>query len=180
MLKPDQIQSLKPKFRVMQIICGALVIGPIVAGVLLFVMRDPPRIVQEIDLLAIIIATFAVTIFIAAPIAGMLHLKNLVADLENKEGQKLASGRSSSTDDALAEQKWLDSLLGAMQTSTIVRAAMIEGGTQASILVWLLNGSALLLGTFGLGIALLMLFFPTEGRITAKLEDLQSTTRRNR
>jgi len=86
MLKPDQIQSLKPKFRVMQIICGALVIGPIVAGVLLFVMRDPPRIVQEIDLLAIIIATFAVTIFIAAPIAGMLRLKNLVADLENKEG----------------------------------------------------------------------------------------------
>ena len=61
-------------------------------------------------------------------------------------------------------------LLSGLQTSHIIQCAMIEGGIYLNLVVLLLDHGLFNLYIAGLGMVLLMLLFPTEGRTVRRIE----------
>ena len=173
MLTAEQIKKMNGRFQVLQIICAALIIGPIVAGIVLSFLRPAPKIVQDMDIISISIAGFAIVLFLAAPVVGAITLKSAANELAKKRKPE-SSGQKTEE----AEMSWLGKLFESLQTSTIIRNAMIEGGTFASILFWFISGSVFVLGTYVIGIAWMIVLFPTKGRLANKLEELQVSSER--
>ena len=144
-LNRDEIQSIRPTFSVIQIICAVLIVGPILLFTVLYFVREEPKFTKTVDILAILGLVFGVSAVVASFVVPVLLLKD----------QKKVE---------------LKNAPPVIQTNTIIRYAMLEGAITTQILFWFVTGCVYLLALAGFMLALKLAFFPTSNRIIAKVE----------
>ena len=144
-LNRDEIQSIRPTFSVIQIICAVLIVGPILLFTVLYFVREEPKFTKTVDILAILGLVFGVSAVVASFVVPVLLLK---------DQQKVE----------------LTNAPPVIQTNTFIRYAMLEGAITTQILFWFVTGCVYLLALTGFILALKLAFFPTSNRIIAKVE----------
>ena len=187
-------QVLGPRVFTMQIIAGALAAGCVVLlAVAVYVVQTndgkgiggqpeeaPP--VLSLMAIALLVMETPVAVFLPRLIQrkGLEALANSPRDghvapaLQGRAGEQLPAGTVSDT----------DFLLGNYQTAMILALALFEGASFLGSIAYMMEGRPLALGVSLAAVALLLTRFPTEGRVTAWLEqarrEVEALRARNR
>ena len=163
MLTEKQQEQAAATVRTLQIIHGALIMGVVTfAGVTLFVRADKAE-TEETPILAYVGVAAAVICAIAAfmlpRITNAASLKALADAADSATPQ--TGGRGSGN---------VEPLLGIYQTNRIIAVALLEGPAFLNAVVYLLNGTPASLGIVAALVAGMIMMIPTQGRLTAWLE----------
>ncbi len=156
----------------MQIIAAALPVGVIafLAIVLYMVhaqqggrgMGQP----GEVPLISLVAAGFLVVLVVVSFVMSASVTRQGVSRIA-------AAGPTATAADA-------GQLLGTFQTALIVSLAPLEGACFFGCIAYLLEGSPIALAAVAVGLALMLLRFPTEGRVRLRLGDLEDQLARAR
>lgn len=156
MLKPEQIESLRPRAMTLQIICGALTMGVVVATSLLFLVLGKPLNADLLPLPMIGVAAAAM----AASMAFFLPVK-----VRSQAVKGLAAEKAKPEDLPVR-------LFASYQTSKIIGYALLEGPAFLNAIGFLLEASLLCLGAVVVIVALMLMGFPTTGRTMNRIESM--------
>ena len=92
-----------------------------------------------------------------------------------RQTQRMAAAKLSSfvkADGGDPSRTTLVKFVEPLQQSTIIRYALFEGTVFANILFWFIQGSVYNLAIAGVGLALMILFFPFPGRTIQTVETM--------
>ena len=149
-------QSIEQKARVIQVVCGALIMGVIFFAAVLSMIADWDPTHFDLTLLSIVglviaAGCYAVSVFLPNMMAGNAlqviadQIRNSKRELNSDEGRNLVANQ--------------------YVTTTIVRYAVIEGAVFANLLFFFVDHAAVCLVVAAIGLALMILFFPFPGRM---------------
>ena len=169
MTDPDDLLS-RPRLRGMQIIAGSLILGVVLfLGIALYIVlvqndgkgMNPPPNLPIISLLAV--AMLGMNVPLAFVLPGMqtrAALRQIAANAwqvpQGADPSQFGSDR--------------DKLMTVRQTTLIIALALVEGAAFLAGIAYLLEGQAFALVLVAGAILVMLLYFPTEGRVCAWLE----------
>jgi cadmium resistance protein CadD (predicted permease) len=156
MMKQPQIEALTPRIKVLQIICGALMLGILVATALVSVVQTKP-INSNLELLPLIGVAAAVMGSMAALFIPVMNRKQAVKRI---------------ADEKVVPEKLPERLFAMFQTSKIIGFAMLEGPAFLNVMSWFLESSLISLGVVIVILVLMVMGFPGTGRTLNKIEDM--------
>ena len=161
MLKPSQIESIRPQIKVLQIICGALILGVLLfLGVISLALKKPIN--QGFDLMTLLGIGFAVLAASAAFVVPVFNRKQAVVQLAREEVEP----------DTLLSRVFM-----VFQTSKIIWAALLEGPAFFNTLAWMMESSVVSLGVLAVLLSFMAIGFPSEGRTIIRLENMMDDYR---
>jgi hypothetical protein len=148
-----QDYQLSARVRVMQIIAGAMVLAIFaLGGVMIALAANSPAPPQEQPPL---ITYIALGVTGLASVMSILVPNLLAASIVQRSAlQSQASGEGAGA-----------SLLGAYQTTLIVGLALCEGPAILCLIAYFVERNALALGGAGVAVLIMLVRFPTEGRV---------------
>jgi len=169
-MKPENEKIIEPHVRVLQIICLAMM-----AGVMFFLMIvlfiSKAKINSGMPLITMVGVVFAIPAyvcsFIVPRIVASTGLKVAATKLDD-EGHKADS------------ETGLKSIFGLLQTTSIIRYALLEGAMFFNLIAFLLEGSVVSLIIVGLGLAIMAAHFPRQEASIAWVEERVSDVKQNR
>ena len=164
------------KAKVIQIICGALILGVVIVLAMMFLIADKQKMGMSFDVLTLVMAGMAAMAYLASFLVPMITrasakkkiaAKIRIEALQAKEKLDLRSSSIVSLDDRVIRLA-----TEACQANEIVRAALVQGGAMGNAMIFLVEPSFVSMIVAGFGILLMIAFFPTSGRIVNKIEYL--------
>lgn len=155
-LKDDEIKALQPYIQTLQVIIGALAMGAISFLCITLVFNGGPK-SWELGMLPLIGIVFG-----GLTIVGWLVFPFVFANMATD-----GSASQSDTDDANIKA------FMKLQTLTIIRGAMVEGGVFCNLLLFFVEGNGLNIVAALVGLFFLILLFPTKSRVLPKIESLR-------
>lgn len=161
MLNEEQIQSLAPKFRVIQILAIAILMGALMFTGVIFALADWNAVDANTKFLAVI---GALTGF------SLLGLAWIVPSLTAGSTEQIARDVAVEPDDPNFDEQVADRFLAQMQTRQIVFYAILEAAIFLNLIVFHLESSILSLIVIGLAFAAMVIGFPGKSRLLARLE----------
>ena len=170
MLSNEQIQQIEPRVKAMQVIIGALIIGPLVGGIILYLVREQPKFTTSLDFIAIFGIAMAAAGYLASFIAPIVMRPAIL---------KQATDSLDETERTTLGQAIIDKLLMGYQTIQIIRCSLIEGMVFANLLLWIIEGSVYNLAAAGVGFILLAFQFPFPGKVVSAIEDMFDSVQRD-
>ena len=142
------MSELAKPIRTLKIICGALIAGVVIFGIILSAIIDFEKLHAEPKLLVLMAAGFGMVMFMTSYVMfGMLSAQT-----------------DARSDDA-------GSHLGVMQTAWIVRFAIIESASFLNLIVTMIQDSIITLFVAVLGILLMVVAFPRNSVIESLLRE---------
>ena len=169
-MKPEQTETLEPLVRVLQIICMALMAGVLFFLVIMLIVAKE-KINWELSTLPLIGIVFAIPAyvcsFIVPKIVAGTALKVAASKLDD-EGHKADS------------ETGLKRIFEVLQTTSIIRYAMLEGAMFFNVMMYFLSGSIVSLIIVGLGLAIMAAHFPRQEPTVAWIEERVSDVKQNR
>ncbi len=148
---PEMITRLQPSVKAMQVITMALMMAPVLFIAVIFAAIDTDNLHSEPKMLILLAAATGVISYILSFFFGPAFRKSVNA-----------SDPVEYTD--------VKTLLTGLQTSHVIRCAMIEAGIYLNLVVLLLDHGWVNLYIAGFGMVLLTLLFPTKGRTVRGIE----------
>jgi len=165
MLSQEQIEKLAPRVKVFQIICGSMIAGVLTMTLLMFVMKGEPKFNQSLGIIPLIGIAMALTCFVVSFVAPRIVQNSMVGEMSKDAADK------SSEDGTMLK------MFGAIQSSRIIKFALIEGALFTNVIFWYLEGSVFNLAAVGFGLLLMVFAFPTVNKCVSKLEAIQESVR---
>jgi hypothetical protein len=164
----DEDVPMPASLRAMQIVAAALVVGVIafLAIVLYLVLAqkqggaNPPPNLPLISLIAAGSLVVATVVSFALPAA-----------IVRSTLRRIAAGTWKPEPGMAAQATDSDKLLALYQTTLIVGLALLEGACFFSCIAYLVEGQPFVLAVVAVGVGLMLVRFPTEGRVRRWLED---------
>ncbi len=132
-------------FQTVQIIAGALIVGPLLFAGIAFVAAHGQQ--PRNDILAYIAIGFATIALVASPAASTIVANQRLRQLGSR-GPELS----------------IMDLFGVLGTRVVVRAAILEGAVFFCCIAYMITSLWWTLGTALLLLAIMIAFFPTRGR----------------
>lgn len=168
MLNQQQLEPLNQPIKASKIIFGALPMGVVVATVILYIVKGPPKFNQNLDFMTLIGLAMVIPCFAAALFVPAMTLKTSLGSIGDLDKDKLSAPDAS----------LLLKLFGLFQNSKIVQFALLEGAMFANLMLWFLGGSVYNLIVIPVGLLFMAIAFPTESSILAKLESMLDSLKR--
>jgi hypothetical protein len=161
--------SIQAILRTSQIIAAALCLGVLFfLGIALYivnVVHQGQGMAPAGDgaILAYMSAGFLAIMLLPALLVPRLISRDGVAKIARGEWEPPAQGPASTSDSG--------KLMGVRQTAVIIRMAMLEGASFFGGIAYLTQGHPVALGVMIAGLVLLMMQFPTQGRVQSWLNE---------
>ena len=169
-MKPEKVATLEPLVRVLQIIYLAMMAGVIFFLMLiLFVAKE--KINFELSLFTLIGMVFAIPAYICSFI-----VPKIVANT----GLKVAANKLDDEGYKADSETGLKSIFSVLQSTSIIRFALLEGAMFFNVLTYFLTGSVVSLIIVGLGLAIMAAHFPRQDATIAWVEERVSDVNQNR
>ena len=131
MLNQEQIQWLQPVTKTLQIIVASLIFGAVTVGVALGIVGGNRQFTSAVDVFAML----GIAMFVGCAVAAWFF-PNVAL---NTEASKL-SDHVKAEGDSLSRDTIMK-FAQPLQTSTIIRYALIEGPVFANIMFWFVTGN---------------------------------------
>ncbi len=159
-----------------QIIIGALISGVLTMSLVLLMVSQGPRQDSDTSLIAGIGGMLWVMSLSAFSLLPILMERSLAVTAETATAlgswlEQAEYGRFRNAPDDPAIDQHLQPLLARWMQSVIVRAAALEGGAMVCLILWLTSSQWWLLVLVGINLGLMLIMFPTPGRLFRWLEN---------
>ena len=160
-MKPQESETLEPRIRILQIICLAMIMGVIVFLLLMLVLKIG-EINSGLSLLTLLGIGFAIPAFLASIIVPKIVAGSGIKNAANKLDE---AGQKAESEDGLK------SVFEVFQAANIIRFALLEGAMFFNAMLFFLRGSVASLIVVGVGLAIMIMFFPRRDAATAWVEE---------
>jgi hypothetical protein len=158
--------------RVLQIVHGAMFMGPLLAlAILLLLLHQQGRSLTfgaDPPLFTLIALVFLLTM---VPLSFVLTAVSIRAGVQRIAGGTWQAPRYEEGRTMNAPFTDAEKLMFIRQTANIIGIALLEGATFFSVITVFLDGHVAALVAAAVGLGLILLRFPTEGRIRAWLDE---------
>ena len=153
-LTDSEIKALQPRVRVLQIIVGAFAMGIAFFLCIVLAINGGPKSWELSEMLPLVGIAFG-----GLTIVGWVVFPMLAG------GLPISNSAVGGDPNVAAFMK--------LQTNTVLRGALAEGGAFLNIVLFLIEGNGLNLLMALVGLFLLMLLFPTAPNVASKIESLR-------
>ena len=156
MLSDDQKAILRPRMLSTQIVAGALLLGVLVLSGIIFLMVDSERLGNPLRMLTLIASVTAAAMFGLSVVApGMF-----------------ASGTPAANDnDGSGNEAAIKTAANAIFVETLIRFFLIEAAIFLNLMVFFIEPHYASLVVSGIGVLLMLVFFPRQSKMAAAVED---------
>jgi len=157
MLTSEQLAVTRPRLVSTQIIAGALLVGVLLFATITFLMIDTDRLGNPLRML---------TLFATVTSAAMFGLAVIAPGM-------FASGVQRPNPDSTDEekQKAIATASNAIFVETLIRFCLIEAAIFLSLMVFFIEPHYATLVVVGIGVLLMLFFFPRQSKMVSKIED---------
>ncbi len=153
MLNQQQIQTIEPRIRTIQIVCGSLIMGLMTMAVI-FVVAMGPEFIPKLGILQMVGIGMAVPVILMSFILPTGIRRN-----------SLRQSLSDEQKNDPFQDEVITQALASVQTSSIIRFALLEGAAIMNLIFWFVEKSLYNLVVVGIALGLMVAFFPFSGRI---------------
>jgi hypothetical protein len=166
MTDPDDV-LFQQRVRVMQIVAGTLLTGVLVFLVIAIATasnRGPQRGEATLPVVSIVAV---VMLMVQLPLAFFIPHSGIQAGT-----RRIASGawQGPPGSDPTAYASDTAKLLAVRQTAMIIRSALLEGVAFLGCIAYMIEGRAIALGVVAVAVIVMLLTFPTRGRVRSWVE----------
>ena len=161
MLTQNQIATLEPRVRTIQIIVGALIMGVIGFAGIISVITDWNAVHSDFSILTIL----GVAVGLMMCLASMI-----VPSMIGQSAGQTAIGAVKSRGNKLDSEDGLNALVSTYQTMTVVRNAMLESAAFLNVLLFMIDHSLVSLAVMAGVIVLMLVTFPRATSIYGWIE----------
>ena len=135
-----------------------MIVGSVVATGLFCFLVQWDRLDYELSMLVLMALFFGLM---------MLGLSFLAPAILGSSSVKELAGRYAESEDLTDNSSLVDKLFGVFQTNLVIRFALIEAVLLLNLLVFMLEKNPLNLVVVGLGLLMMLGFFPFSSRVTS-------------
>jgi uncharacterized membrane protein len=155
MLTPEQTENIRPKLAVIQMIAAALIVGVIVFAGVIFAIVDWENLNERIKMLSLFGAATGILMFGFSIVAPRVFASSHHVALPAKPDQSEA----------------IKPVLDSLMAEHIIRFALIEAAIILNLMVFMIEPHRAALVVVGIGILLMLIFFPRQSNMITTLED---------
>ena len=157
MLDQSQRRHLENRARALQIVVGAMILGVVTFAVVAWIIgRDKAHF--NLSIMAIVGIVFAASSLPMAVILPGVIRQNVDAQARDNSGGQEGSDR-------------MDTIFAGIQSSTIVRFALLEGAAFLNVIGFMVDGASICLVVAGLLVVVMGAMFPRADLITNTIEE---------
>lgn len=156
MLNDDQMTILRPRMLSTQIVAGALLVGVLILTGIIFLIVDSERLGNPLKMLTLIASVTAAAMFGLSVVAPGMFASGTPASVENDESDRQAAIKTAAN---------------AIFVETLIRFFLIEAAIFLNLMVFFIEPHYASLVVVGIGVLLMLIFFPRQSKMAAAVED---------
>ena len=147
-LSNEQLENLRKPMQSLKIICGAMIMGVAMAGIIFCTMIDLGNLKTELEMLVAMAAGFGMVMYMMS----FVMFKIISTQTNSKSTSETSH-------------------FGVLQSAWIVRFAIIEGACFLNLIVTLLQNSLITLFVALVGVLFMLIWFPRSMKVEELLEE---------
>ncbi len=156
MLNDDQMTILRPRMLSTQIVAGALLVGVLILTGIIFLIVDSERLGNPLKMLTLIASVTAAAMFGLSVVAPGMFASGTPASVETDESDRQAAIKTAAN---------------AIFVETLIRFFLIEAAIFLNLMVFFIEPHYASLVVVGIGVLLMLIFFPRQSKMAAAVED---------
>jgi hypothetical protein len=139
-----------------QIVAGALLVGVLILTGIIFLIVDSERLGNPLKMLTLIASVTAAAMFGLSVVAPGMFASGTPASVENDESDRQAAIKTAAN---------------AIFVETLIRFFLIEAAIFLNLMVFFIEPHYASLVVVGIGVLLMLIFFPRQSKMAAAVED---------